>query len=66
MKLFRGQIEVRETDTIKAYRNCLRVFDKNGYMIYYENEKFWSKREFDKNGKETYYKDSNKYWVKRV
>ena len=65
MKLFKGQIEVRETDIVKIYSDYLTVFDKNGKMIYLENDKYWVKREFDKNGNTTYLENSKKYWEKR-
>lgn len=66
MKLFKGQIEVRETDIVKVDSDYLTVFDKNGNMTYLENSgEYWEKFEFDKNGKETYYEDSDEYWAKR-
>ena len=34
MKLFTGQVEVRETDIVKVHQDYLTVFDKN--MTYYE------------------------------
>ena len=65
MRLFKGQIEVRETDIIKVYKYYLEVVDKNGNRTYYENDEYWSKREFDKNGNVTYYENSDKFWKKR-
>lgn len=65
MRLFKGQIEVKETDTIKVYRDFLKVFDKNGNRTYYENsDEFWINKEFDKNGNVTFYETSDEYWVK--
>lgn len=62
MKLFKGKVEVKETDTVKVHQDYLTVFDKNGKMIYLENDKYWVKREFDKNGNTTYLINSKKYW----
>lgn len=60
MKLFTGQVEVRETDIIKVYQGWLEVRDKNGNEIYYENSgEYWEKRESDENGNVTYYENSN-------
>ena len=65
MKLFKGQVEVKETDTIKVYKDYLEVLDKNGNRFYYENDEYWAKREYDKQGNITYFENSNKYREKR-
>ena len=44
----------------------VRIYDKNGNKIYYENSNGkWVKREYDKNGNMIYYENSYGEWWKR-
>jgi hypothetical protein len=43
----------------------LIIKDKNGGLIYYEELRYWAKREYDSQGNQIYFEDSNGYWAKR-
>ena len=44
----------------------LEIFDKNGYLIYFEDsDGYWARGEFDSKGNQTYFETSEGYWYKR-
>jgi len=40
----------------------LRIKDKHGNRIYYEEPGYWSRTEYDSHGNEVYFENSEGYW----
>jgi len=55
---FLGKLEWKDSYKIVNYKDCFKVLDENGNVIYLESSiGFWHKCEFDKDGIKVYYEN---------
>ena len=64
MKMFKGQIEWKDSYRLIDFIYWFSVYDVNDNEIYFESDSgFWYKREYDENCNEIYFKDSKGFIV---
>ena len=59
MKLFKGQLEWKDSYRIEIEKDCFRVLTNFGQTYYQEDNGYWFKVIFDEDGKVVYKEDSD-------